>query len=69
MPLSTWRLRDHLNTGVLCYETPFIDIDVTVEEVAEEIEHTESEIESSAVRMACHRKEPSHSGLENHSRK
>src|SRR5262245_46332029 len=29
---------DHLNTGVLCANTPFIDIDITVEEVAEEVE-------------------------------
>jgi hypothetical protein len=52
--IETWAITraDHLNTGVLCRETPFIDIDVTVEEVAEEIELLlESEIESSAVRI------------------
>ena len=43
---------DHLNTGVLTRDTPFIDIDVTDEEVAEEIEALfESEIENSAVRI------------------
>ena len=43
---------DHLNTGVLCRDTPFIDIDVTVEEVAEEIEALlDGEIENSAVRI------------------
>ena len=52
--IETWAITraDHLNTGVLCRDTPFIDIDVTVEEVAEEIEALlESEIESSAVRI------------------
>ena len=52
--IDTWAITraDHLNTGVLCKDTPFIDIDVTVEEVAEEIEALfESEIESSAVRI------------------
>jgi Bifunctional DNA primase/polymerase, N-terminal len=43
---------DHLNTGVLCRDTPFVDIDVTVEEVAEEIEALlEAELENSAVRI------------------
>ena len=43
---------DHLNTGVLCRDTPFVDIDVTVEEVAEEIEALfEDAIENSAVRI------------------
>ena len=43
---------DHLNTGVLTRNTPFVDIDVTDEEVAEEIEALfESDIESSAVRI------------------
>ena len=55
MPLSTRgqiTRADHLNTGVLCRDTPFVDIDVTDEEVAEEIEALfESEIESSAVRI------------------
>ena len=42
----------HLNTGILTRDTPFVDIDVTVEEVAEEIEALfESEIENSAVRI------------------
>ena len=38
--IDTWATTraDHLNTGVLCRDTPFVDIDVTVEEVAEEIE-------------------------------
>ena len=52
--IDTWATTraDHLNTGVLCRDTPFVDIDVTVEEVAEEIEALfESEIESSAVRI------------------
>ena len=52
--IETWAITraDHLNTGVLCRDTPFIDIDVTVEEVAEEIEALfESEIENSAVRI------------------
>ncbi len=52
--IDTWAITraDHLNTGVLCRDTPFIDIDVTVEEVAEEIEALlESEIENSAVRI------------------
>ena len=52
--IETWAVTraDHLNTGVLCRDTPFIDIDVTVEEVAEEIEALlESEIENSAVRI------------------
>jgi Bifunctional DNA primase/polymerase, N-terminal len=43
---------DHLNTGILTCNTPFADIDVTVEEVAEEIEALfEAELESSAVRI------------------
>ena len=52
--IDTWAITraDHLNTGVLCRDTPFIDIDVTVEEVAEEIEALlDSEIENSAVRI------------------
>ena len=52
--IDTWAITraDHLNTGVLCRDTPFIDIDVTVEEVAEAIEALlDSEIESSAVRI------------------
>ena len=52
--IETWATTraDHLNTGVLCRDTPFIDIDVTDEEVAEEIEALfESEIENSAVRI------------------
>lgn len=41
-----------LNTGIRTRDTPFVDIDVTVEEVAEEIEALfESEIENSAVRI------------------
>lgn len=44
--------QDHLNTGVLTKDTPFVDIDVTVEEVAEEIEALfESELEKSATRI------------------
>ena len=43
---------DHLNTSVLCRDTPFVDIDVTVEQVAEELEALfESAIENSAVRI------------------
>ena len=43
---------DHLNTGVLTRNVPFVDIDVTDEEMAEEIEALfESAIESSAVRV------------------
>jgi hypothetical protein len=43
---------DHLSTGVLTRDTPFVDIDVTDEEVAEEIEALfESAIENSAVRI------------------
>src|SRR3974390_1834354 len=43
---------DHTNTGVLCRDTPFIDIDVTDQDVAEEIESLlEREIENSAVRI------------------
>jgi Bifunctional DNA primase/polymerase, N-terminal len=52
--IETWATTraDHLSTGVLCRDTPFIDIDVMVEEVAEEIEALfESEIENSAVRI------------------
>ena len=52
--VDTWATTraDHLNTGVLCRDTPFIDIDVTVQEVAEEIETLfESEIENSAIRI------------------
>jgi hypothetical protein len=52
--IETWAITraDHLNTGVLCKDTPFIDIDVTVEEVAEEIEALfEDAIENSAVRI------------------
>ena len=52
--IDTWAITraDHMNTGVLCRDTPFIDIDVTVEEVAEEIEALlDSEIENSAVRI------------------
>jgi hypothetical protein len=52
--IDTWAITrtDHLNTGVLTRDTPFVDIDVTVEEVAEEIEALfESEIENSAVRI------------------
>jgi hypothetical protein len=52
--IDTWALTraDHLNTGILCRETPFVDIDVTAEEVAEEIEALlETELESSAVRI------------------
>jgi hypothetical protein len=52
--IETWAITraDHLNTGVLCRDTPFVDIDVTVEEVAEEIEALfEREIENSAVRI------------------
>ena len=52
--IDTWAITraDHLNTGVLCRDTPFIDIDVTVEEVTEEIEALlDGEIESSAVRI------------------
>ena len=52
--IETWATTraDHLNTGVLCRDTPFVDIDVTVEEVAEEIEALfEDAIENSAVRI------------------
>ena len=52
--IDTWAITraDHLSTGVLCFNTPFVDIDVTDEEVAEEIEALfESEIENSAVRV------------------
>lgn len=52
--IETWAITrpDHLNTGVLCRDTPFIDIDVRDKEVAEEIEALlESAIESSAVRI------------------
>jgi len=52
--IDTWAITrpDHLNTGVLCAGTPFVDIDVTDEEVAEEIEALfEKELESSAVRI------------------
>ena len=52
--IETWATTrtDHLNTGVLCRDTPFVDIDVTDEEVAESIEALlESEIEKSAVRI------------------
>ena len=52
--VDTWAVTraDHLNTGILTRDTPFVDIDVTDEEVAEEIEALfESEIENSAVRI------------------
>jgi hypothetical protein len=52
--IDTWSTTrpDHLNTGVLCFNTPFIDIDVTVEEIAEEIEALfDAELEHSAVRI------------------
>lgn len=43
---------DHLSTGILTRDTPFVDIDVTVVEVAEEIEALfDSAIENSAVRI------------------
>jgi Bifunctional DNA primase/polymerase, N-terminal len=54
--IDTWAATraDHLNTGVLTWNTPFIDIDVTDEEVAEEIEALfEHELEHSAVRIGC----------------
>jgi hypothetical protein len=52
--IDTWAITraDHLNTSILCFNTPFVDIDVMVEEVAEEIEALfESDIENSAVRI------------------
>jgi hypothetical protein len=52
--IDTWAITraDHLNTGILCRDCPCIDIDVAVEEVAEEIEALfELELESSAVRF------------------
>ena len=52
--IDTWAVTraDHLNTGVLTRDTPFVDIDVTAEEVAEEIEALfKAELESSAVRF------------------
>ena len=52
--IDTWAVTraDHLNTGVLCRNAPFIDIDVTDETVAEAIEELlESAIENSAVRI------------------
>ena len=52
--IETWAITrtDHLNTGVLCRDTPFVDIDVLDEEVAESIEALfESQIEKSAVRI------------------
>jgi hypothetical protein len=52
--IDTWAITraDHLSTGVLCRDTPFADIDVTDEEVAEEIEALfENAIENSAVRI------------------
>jgi hypothetical protein len=52
--IDTWAVTraDHLSTGILTGDTPFVDIDVTVEEVAEEIEALfEVELESSAVRI------------------
>ena len=43
---------DHLSTGILTASVPFVDIDVTDQEVAEEIEALlESAIERSAVRI------------------
>ena len=52
--IDTWAITraDHLSTGILCFNAPFIDIDVTDEAVAEEIEALlEAEIENSAVRV------------------
>lgn len=52
--IDTWAVTraDHLSTGILTGDTPFVDIDVMVEEVAEEIEALfEAELESSAVRI------------------
>jgi hypothetical protein len=52
--IDTWAVTraDHLSTGILTGNTPFVDIDVTVEEVAEEIEALfEAELENSAVRI------------------
>ena len=43
---------DHLSTGVLTFNAPFIDLDIMDRQVAEEIEALfETEIESSAVRI------------------
>ena len=52
--IDTWAMTraDHLSTGILTRDTPFVDIDVTDEEVAEEIEALlEDAIENSAVRI------------------
>ena len=52
--IETWNQTrpDHINTGVLTFNTPFIDIDVTDEQVAENIEALlESVIDKSAVRV------------------
>ena len=52
--IDTWNQTrpDHLNTGVLTFNAPFIDIDVTDEEVAEEIEALlENVIDKCAVRI------------------
>ena len=52
--IETWAITrtDHLNTGVLCRDTPFIDVDILNEEVCEQVEALlESELENSAVRI------------------
>jgi hypothetical protein len=52
--IDTWARTcpDQLNTGILNHDTPFVDIDVTDEEVGDEIAALlESDIEQSAVRI------------------
>ena len=52
--IETWATTrtDHLSTGVLCRDTPFIDVDILNEEVCEQVEALfESELENSAVRI------------------
>ena len=52
--IDTWghTRPDHLNTSVLTRDTPFVDIDVTDEQVAEDIEALlQSVIDKSAVRI------------------
>ena len=52
--IDTWAVTraDHLSTGVLTFNAPFIDLDIMDRQVAEEIEALfETEIESSAVRI------------------
>jgi hypothetical protein len=54
--IETWAktLPDHLNTGVLNRDVPFVDVDVASAEVADAITALlETDIEQSAVRVGC----------------